>query len=100
MSRAGNPYDNAHVERYMTTRKAEEVHLQRYRTVEDLLTALSAYLEDTDNTTRLNSALGDLPTAEYDAQHHLTRSVLLKLLTPPCPMDGSHSIRGSISDLA
>jgi putative transposase len=74
MSRAGNPYDNAHVESFMKTLKHEEVYLQRYRTMGDLLTALAAYLEDTNKTTRLHSALGYLPPAEYEAQHHLTRS--------------------------
>ncbi len=74
MSRAGNPYDNAHVERFMKTLNDEEIYLQRYRTMGDLMTALPAYLEDTDNTTRLHSALGYLPPAEYEAQHHLTRS--------------------------
>jgi putative transposase len=74
MSRAGNPYDNAHVEHFMKTCKHEAVNLQRYRTMEDLLTALPAYLEDTYNTTRLHAALGYLPPAVYEAQHHLTRS--------------------------
>jgi putative transposase len=61
MSRAGNPYDNAHVESFMKRLRHEEVYLQRYRTMGDLLTALPAYLED---TTRLHSALGYLPPAE------------------------------------
>jgi putative transposase len=74
MSSAGNPYDNAHVESFMKTLKHAEVYLRRYRTMGDLLTALPAYLEDTYNTTRLHSALGYLLPAEYEAQHHVTRS--------------------------
>ncbi len=75
MSRAGNPYDKAHVECFMKSRKHEEIYLQRYRTMEDLLTALPAYLEDTYNTTHLHSALGYLSPSAYEAQHHPTRSV-------------------------
>ena len=74
MSRAGNPYDNAHVESFMKTLKHEEVYLQRYRTMGELLTALPTYLEHTYNTTRLHSDLGYVPPVEYEQQHHLTRS--------------------------
>jgi putative transposase len=65
MSCAGNPHDYARVERFMKTREHEEVYLQRFRTIGDLLTALPACLEDTYKTTRLQAALGYLPPAEY-----------------------------------
>lgn len=74
MSRAGNPYDNAHIESFMKTLKHEEVYLKGYRTMADLSAALPTYLEQVYNGTRLHSALGYLPPAEYEQQHHLTRT--------------------------
>jgi putative transposase len=74
MSRAGNPYDNAHIESFMKTLKHEEVYLKGHRTMADLSAALPTYLEEVYNGTRLHSALGYLPPAEYELQHHLTRS--------------------------
>jgi putative transposase len=74
MSRAGNPYDNAYIESFMKTLKHEEVYLKGYRTMADLSAALPTYLEEVYNGTRLHSALGYLPPAEYEQQHHLTRS--------------------------
>ncbi len=61
MSRAGNPYDNAYVESFMKTLKREEVHLLCHRTMGG---PADGYLEDTYNTTRLNTALGYLPPVD------------------------------------
>jgi putative transposase len=74
MSRAGNPYDNAHIESLMKTLKHEEVYLKGYRKIADLCAALPTYLQAVYNGTRLHYALGYLPPAEYELQHHLTRS--------------------------
>ena len=43
MSRAGTPYDNAPMERYYNTLKAEEVYLHRYDTVEQLDEAINEF---------------------------------------------------------
>ena len=39
---AGNPYDNAHVERFMKTAKHEEIYLRSDRTMTDPMTQLPA----------------------------------------------------------
>ena len=72
MSRAGNPYDNAHVESFMKTIKHEEIYLRSYRTMADLMTQLPAYLEQTYNGTRLHSALDYVTPDEYERAVHPT----------------------------
>lgn len=72
MSRAGNPYDNAHVDSFMKTLKHEEVYVRAYRTMAELMTQLPTYLESVYNATRLHSALGYLPPDEFGARHHPT----------------------------
>lgn len=69
MSRAGNPYDNAHAESFMKTFKHEEALLTPYQNMDDLLTRLPEYLEHTYNHRRLHSALGYLPPDEFEAYH-------------------------------
>lgn len=88
MSRAGNPFDNAHIESFLKTLKHEEVYLRGYRTTADLCAALPTYLEEVYNGTRLHSALGYLPPAEYEEQHHLTRTAQVKSLALGSPVRG------------
>jgi putative transposase len=68
MSRAGNPYDNAHAESFMKTFKHEEALPMPYQSMDDLLTRIPQYLEYTYNQRRLHSALGYLPPEEFEAQ--------------------------------
>lgn len=70
MSRAGNPYDNAHVESFMKTVKHEEIYLRSYRT--ELMTQLPAYLEQIYNATRWHSALNYRSPDEHERQLHPT----------------------------
>ena len=72
MSRAGNPYDNAHCERFIKTLKHEEIYLRCYRTMAVLMTELPHYLEVMYQGLRLHSALGYLTPDEFEAQYHLT----------------------------
>ncbi len=58
MSRAGNPYNNAHAESFMKTLKHEEIYPRGYRTLADVITHLPHYLETIYNNDRLHSALG------------------------------------------
>ncbi len=71
MSRAGNPYENAHIESFMKTLKHEEFYLRSYSTMAELMAQLPTYLESVYNGTRLHSALGYLPPDEFETQHHL-----------------------------
>lgn len=76
MSRAGNPYDNAHAESFMKTFKHEEALLTPYLNMDDLLRRLPEYLEHTYNNRRLHSALGYLPPDEFEAQHQCVISTV------------------------
>ena len=67
MSGIGNPYDNAHAERFMRTLKQEEVYLNDYETFPEVRTSIRHFIEAVYNTKRLHSAIGYLPPVEFEA---------------------------------
>ncbi len=67
MSRTGNPYDNAKAERFMRTLKYEEVYLNDYETLAEVLASVQHFIEAVYNRKRLHSAIGYLPPAEFEA---------------------------------
>ncbi len=74
MSRAGNPYDNAHVESFMKTLKHEEIYLRGYRTMADVIAHLPHFLETIYNNNRLHSALNYRSPNAFEAEYALTLS--------------------------
>ncbi len=70
MWRKGNPWDNAACESFMKTLKYEEVHRNEYRDLAEARACIAEFLEKVYNQKRLHSALGYLPPAEFEAQHH------------------------------
>ncbi len=70
MSRKGNPWDNAACESFMKTLKYEEVLRNEYRDLAEARASITEFLEKVYNHKRLHSALGFLPPAEFEAQHH------------------------------
>ena len=70
MSRKANPWDNAACESFMKTLKYEEVHRNEYQDLAEARTSIARFLEKVYNQKRLHSALGYLPPAEFEAQHH------------------------------
>lgn len=68
MSRRGNPYDNAQVESFIKTLKAEEVHLTEYRDLKEAQARLQRFLEEVYNRKRLHSKLGYRPPEEFEDQ--------------------------------
>ncbi len=67
MSRTGNPYDNAKAERFMRTLKYEEVYLNDYDTLAEVLASVQHFIEAIYNRKRLHSAIGYRPPAEFEA---------------------------------
>jgi putative transposase len=67
MSRTGNPYDNAKAERFMRTLKYEEVYMNDYETLAEVLASIEHFIEAVYNRKRLHSAIGYLPPAEFEA---------------------------------
>ncbi len=67
MSRTGNPYDNAKAERFMRTLKYEEVYMNDYETLPEVLASVQHFIEAVYNRKRLHSAIGYLPPAEFEA---------------------------------
>ncbi len=61
MSRAGCPYDNAPMERYFNTLKAELIRTHTYETEEALFTAITAYAYGKYNNIRPHSYNNNLP---------------------------------------
>ena len=78
MARKGNPYDNAVVESFLKTLKAEEVYLWEYQTLADVGKRVPYFIEQVYNQKRLHSALQYRPPAEFE------RTFLPNNLQNPC----------------
>ena len=70
MSRKGNPYDNARMESFYKTLKAEEVDLQDYLDLDDARQHLDRFIGELYNRERLHSSLGYVPPVEFAARYH------------------------------
>ncbi|MFO7675729.1 MAG: IS3 family transposase, partial [bacterium] len=68
MSRAGTPLDNAPMESFIKTFKAEFVRRHSFETREEALTEAGNYLQLFYNCERRHSALGYVSPAEYEKQ--------------------------------
>jgi putative transposase len=69
MSRVGSPWENAKAESFMKTLKCEEVHLRKYRDLQDARTSIGHFLEDVYNCKRLHSALGYQSPVAFETRH-------------------------------
>jgi putative transposase len=67
MSRKGNPYDNAVVERFWRTLKYEQVYRNEYATVEQARRDIGPFMDRIYNRERLHSALDYLTPVEFEA---------------------------------
>ncbi len=79
MSRKGNPWDNAACESFMKTLKYEVVLRNEYRDLADARASIREFLEKVYNQTRLHSALGYLPPAEFERNHKVAATRQLSL---------------------
>jgi transposase InsO family protein len=66
VSRLGRPYDNGNCERFFRTLKQEEIHAKEYKDLEDLRLQIAEFIDRYYNQQRLHSALGYLPSAEFE----------------------------------
>jgi putative transposase len=67
MSRTGNPYDNAKAERFMRTLKYEEIYLNDYDTLAEVLASAQHFIEAVYNRKRLHSPIGYRTPTEFEA---------------------------------
>jgi putative transposase len=75
MSAKGHCYDNAFMESWFKTLKAEEVYLTEYETMEDVLQNIPHFIEAVYNEKRLHSSLGYFSPEEFE---HLAAAGLLE----------------------
>jgi len=66
MSAQGYCYDNAFMESWFKTLKAEEVYLTEYETVDDVLKNVPRFIETVYNEKRLHSSLGYFSPVEFE----------------------------------
>lgn len=69
MGAKGYAWDNAFMESWFKTLKAEEVYLTEYETIEDVLKNISRFIEGVYNTKRMHSSLGYLSPDELRGWH-------------------------------
>jgi len=66
MTAKASPYDNAIIEAFFRTLKAEEVYLWEYETYQDVIERIPYFIEDVYNTKRLHSSLGYRSPEEFE----------------------------------
>ena len=66
MSAKGYCYDNAFMESWFKTLKAEEVYLTEYETIDDVLGSVPSFIEAVYNEKRLHSSIGYYSPVEFE----------------------------------
>lgn len=69
MSRKGDPYDNAMMESFFSTLRAELTDLERFRTRQAARTAMFEFIEVFYNRQRLHSSLGYRSPTDFETAH-------------------------------
>ena len=66
MAQKGNTYDHAVMEGFFKTLKQEELYLCEHKTLADVPSMLSYFIEESYNLKRHHSALGYCPQKEFE----------------------------------
>jgi len=66
MSQRGNPHGHAVMESFFRTLKQEELYLCEHKTLADVSSMLSYFIEEFYNLKRLHSVLGCCPQKEFE----------------------------------
>lgn len=74
MSRPGSPWENGKCESFIKTLKHEELDVRPYRTLEELRTHVTEFIEQIYNLKRLHSALAYRSPVEFEEQHASDRA--------------------------
>ena len=74
MSRTGNCYDNAPMERFFSSLKCEHVHFQNYQTRQEAQTDIFAYIVGFYNRQRRHSSLGYISPDEFERRYYTNLS--------------------------
>jgi len=82
MSAQGYCYDNAFMESFFKTLKAEEVYLTEYETKDDVLKSIPEFIENVYNKKRLHSSLGYYSPVEYEKLAEQGKKLLKKMGAP------------------
>lgn len=82
MSAQGYCYDNAFMESFFKTLKAEEVYLTEYETKDDVLKSIPEFIENVYNEKRLHSSLGYYSPVEYEKLAEQGKKLLKKKGAP------------------
>ncbi len=73
-SAKGNPYDNTWAESFMKTLKVEEVYLQKYETILDVVNHVPEFIDDIYNKKRIHSSLGYLTPEEFELKKSVAKN--------------------------
>lgn len=73
-SRKGNPYDNCFMETFFKTFKTEEVDLQRYIDIWDVLDRVPEFIDDVYNERRVHSKLDYVSPNEFEEERKRNKS--------------------------
>ncbi len=71
MSRKGDPYDNAMIESFFSTLRAELTGLEHFSTISEARLAVCDYLEVFYNRQRIHSSINYMTPLEYETFHSL-----------------------------
>ncbi len=82
MSAQGYCYDNAFMESFFKTLKAEEVYLTEYETKDDVLKSIPEFIENVYNKKRLHSSLGYYSPVDYEKLAEKGKKLLKKMGAP------------------